>query len=70
MDSDKLAALNMYLQQKNETAENSLAAYAEQLYTKVVPQNVRDFIEMTSQNSAEVKQKKISRSTGKQTETP
>ncbi|MBE6844846.1 MAG: hypothetical protein E7508_03905 [Ruminococcus sp.] len=48
IESEKLTALEMYLGQKNMRLSEELEKYAEQLYTKTVPQNVRDFIEMTT----------------------
>ncbi|HAJ96590.1 MAG TPA: hypothetical protein DCO72_02485 [Ruminococcus sp.] len=38
----------MYLAQKNTTLDDELTKYSEQLYSKIVPQNVRDYIEMTT----------------------
>ena len=38
----------MYLEQKSTTLAAELDKYIEQLYSKVVPQNVRDFIDMMS----------------------
>ena len=48
VSEDKLAALEMYLGQRNTTLEVELTKYTEQLYLKNVPQNVRDYIEMTT----------------------
>lgn len=48
IESEKLTALEMYLGQKNMKLSDELEKFAEQLYTKTVPQNVRDFIEMSS----------------------
>ena len=48
MSEEKISALEMYLEQKNTTLDEELTKYAEQLYTKTVPQNVRDYIEMTT----------------------
>lgn len=48
VSEDKLAALEMYLSQRNTTLEDELTKYTEQLYLKNVPQNVRDYIEMTT----------------------
>ena len=48
MGEEKLSALEMYLAQKNTTLDDELTKYAEQLYAKTVPQNVRDYIEMTT----------------------
>lgn len=47
ISDEKLSALEMYLAQKNTTLTAEIDKYAEQLYTKVVPQNVREYIEMT-----------------------
>lgn len=48
MSEEKLAALEMYLAQKNATLDAELTKHAEHLYGKIVPQNVRDYIEMAS----------------------
>lgn len=48
IESEKLTALEMYLGQKNMKLTDELEKFAEQLYTKTVPQNVRDFIEMSA----------------------
>ena len=48
VESEKLTALEMYLGQKNMKLSDELEKFAEQLYTKTVPQNVRDFIEMSA----------------------
>ena len=48
IESEKLTALEMYLGQKNMKLSDELEKFAEQLYTKTVPQNVRDFIEMSA----------------------
>ncbi len=45
---EKLAALEMYLAQRNTTLDAELTKHAEHLYAKIVPQNVRDYIEMTA----------------------
>lgn len=55
---EKLSALTMYMKQKNTSAEAELEKYAEQLYQKNVPQNVRDFIDMMSEQSADKPKKK------------
>ncbi len=46
VSEEKISALEMYLTQKNTTLDDELTKYTEQLYTKTVPQNVRDYIEM------------------------
>ncbi len=43
---EKLSALEMYLPQKNTTLSAELDRFVEQLYSRTVPQNVRDFIDM------------------------
>ena len=48
VNEEKLSAIEMYLEQKNTTLAAELDKYIEQLYSKVVPQNVRDFINMMS----------------------
>lgn len=45
---EKLAAIEMYLEQKNTTLVAELDKQVEQIYTKVVPQNVREYIELTA----------------------
>ena len=45
---EKLSAIEMYLEQKNTTLVAELDKQVEQIYTKVVPQNVREYIELTS----------------------
>ncbi len=48
IDSEKLFALEMYLGQKNMKLSDELEKFAEQLYQKYVPSNVREFIELTA----------------------
>ena len=48
MSEEKLSALEMYLAQRNTTLTAEIDKYAEQLYNKNVPQNVREYIELTS----------------------
>lgn len=47
-DEEKLNALRMYLEQKDQTPEQELTAAVDTLYAKTVPSGVRDFIEMRS----------------------
>lgn len=47
LDDAKISALKMYLNIKNSSLDEELSRCAEQLYGKIVPQNVRDFIDMT-----------------------
>lgn len=55
VNEKKLSAIEMYLEQKNTTLAAELEKYVDQLYGKVVPQNVRDYIEMTSAKRPAVK---------------
>ena len=55
VNEEKLSAIEMYLEQKSTTLAAELDKYVEQLYSKVVPQNVRDYIEMTSAKRPAVK---------------
>ena len=59
ISEEKLSAVEMYLNQKNTSLETELTKYTEQLYLKNVPQNVRDFIEMTSRKKPAKKPKTI-----------
>lgn len=45
-NSEKLAALKIYMAQKNIRLEDELEKSAEGLYNKTVPSNVRDYIAM------------------------
>ena len=57
VNEKKLSAIEMYLEQKNTTLAAELDKYIEQLYSKIVPQNVRDFIDMMSDRKPARKQK-------------
>lgn len=48
ISDEKLSAIEMYLEQKNTTLASELDKYVEQLYGKIVPQNVREYIEKMS----------------------
>ena len=48
INSEKLSALEMYLEQKNMKLSEELEKFSEQLYQKYVPSNVREFIELTA----------------------
>lgn len=47
VEAEKLTALEMYLEQKSMKLPEELEKFAEQLYQKYVPSNVREFIELT-----------------------
>ncbi len=53
INEEKLSAITMYLSQKDTTLAAELDKYVEQTYTKVVPQNVRDFIDMMADKKPE-----------------
>ena len=57
VDEEKLSAIEMYLDQKNTNLAAELDKYIDQLYGKIVPQNVRDFIDMMSDRKPVRKQK-------------
>ena len=59
VNEEKLSAIEMYLEQKNTTLAAELEKYADQLYGKVVPQNVRDFIDMMSDRKPARKPKNL-----------
>lgn len=58
LENEKILALKMYLAQKNLSLDDEITRFAEQLYGKVVPQNVRDYIEMTARQQSSEKPKK------------
>ncbi len=57
LDDVKISALRMYLSEKKTSLDEQLSRYAEQLYGKIVPQNVRDFIDMTEKQQTAKKPK-------------
>lgn len=57
VSEQKLSAVEMYLRQKNTSLEIELTRYAEQLYLRNVPQNVRDFIDMMGEKKSPRKSK-------------
>lgn len=52
-DEEKLAALRLYMEQKDLQLEDELAKSIETFYGKHVPANVREFIEMRSGDAVE-----------------
>lgn len=59
LEDKKVLALKMYLGQKNSSLEEEVSRFAEQLYVKSVPQNVRDFIDMEAKQQSKVKPKNV-----------
>ncbi len=47
-DEEKLGALKIYLEQKGSRVEDELTKELDTLYSKNVPANVREFIELRS----------------------
>lgn len=45
-EEEKLLALRMYAEQKGVSIEEELAQTAEAMYQKIVPSNVRSFLDM------------------------
>ena len=56
---EKLSAIEMYLEQKNTTLAAELDKQVEQIYSKVVPQNVREYIELTAKQQIRRPRKSI-----------
>ena len=65
MSAEKLSALEMYLAQKNTSLTAEIDKYAEQLYTKIVPQNVREYIDLTTENRSLHRERKNKNSEGR-----
>ena len=59
ISEEKLSAIEMYLEQKNTTLAAELDKQVEQIYTKVVPQNVREYIELTAKQQIRRPRKSI-----------
>ena len=59
LENEKILALKMYLAQKHSSLDEEITKFAEHLYGKVVPQNVRDFIEMTAKRQNVAKPKSV-----------
>lgn len=57
-DEEKTAALKLYLEQKNSTIEKEMENCIETIYTKVVPSNVREFIDMRTGTAIKPQKKK------------
>ena len=57
LDDKKVQALKMYLSEKKTSLDEQLSNYADQLYGKIVTQNVRDFIDMTAKQQSAAKPK-------------
>ncbi|WP_295090201.1 DUF6103 family protein [Ruminococcus sp.] len=60
---EKLSAIEMYLEQKNTTLAAELDKQVEQIYAKVVPQNVREYIELTAKQQIRRPRRSVESST-------
>ena len=60
---EKLSAIEMYLEQRNTTLAAELDKQVEQIYTKVVPQNVREYIELTAKQQIRRPRRSVESST-------
>lgn len=60
-DEEKITALRLYLEQKGLTIESEITTSLEALYTKTVPTNVRDFINLRAGISKPTEKKKNSK---------
>ena len=60
LEDKKFSALKIYLNIRKSSLDEELSKYAEQLYGKIVPQNVRDFIDMTESQQNTKKPKSTS----------
>ena len=60
LEDKKFSALKIYLNRRKSSLDEELSKYAEQLYGKIVPQNVRDFIDMTESQQNTKKPKSTS----------
>lgn len=45
-DEEKLAAMRLYLGQKEQSVEQEMVSAVDALYTKAVPGNVREFLDL------------------------
>ena len=52
---DELSAVELRLQRKNSTLEAEMQKYVEQLYSKIVPQAVKDFIDAKAEQEKAMK---------------
>ncbi len=55
---DELSAVELNLQRKNSTLEAEMQKFVEQLYSKIVPQAVKDFIDAKAEQEKAAKKLK------------
>lgn len=56
-DEDKLKALKIYLEKKNQNVEDELETTLDILYTKTVPSAVREFLSLTTDSTPKTEKK-------------
>ena len=56
-DSEKLSAIKMYMSQRDMDIKDELEKSVDTLYSKYVPSNVREFIDMKSTTTKQSKTK-------------
>ena len=56
-DSEKLSAIKLYMSQRDMDIKNELEKSVDNLYSKYVPANVREFIDMKSTTTKHSKTK-------------
>ena len=57
-DEERVKALNLYLEQREGKLEDELLKAVDALYTKTVPSNVREFIDLRSGTPTQPTKKK------------
>ncbi len=55
LTADELSAVELNLQRKNSTLEAEMQKFVEQLYSKIVPQAVKDFIDAKAEQEKAMK---------------
>ena len=55
LTADELSAVELHLQRKNSTLEAEMQKFVEQLYSKIVPQAVKDFIDAKAEQEKAMK---------------
>lgn len=60
-DEDKLKALKIYLEKKNQNVEDELEKHLDALYNKTVPAVVKEFISFNSDGTPKTEKKQPSK---------
>lgn len=67
-DDEKLSAIKLYMSQRDLDFKSELEKSVDSLYSKYVPANVREFIDMKSTISKQTKKKSIDALSNQSTE--